>query len=111
MSKLESLQNKAAKIVSDSTARDSPTPFYGQLKILKLTDLYKFEVAKLVHDFLHDKLPSSSVFSHLFQKSLQISHRFTRFNSNKNKLHTPLYRPNRLQRSIRYQGACETQSP
>ena len=76
MSKLESLQNKAVKIISGGTTRESPTPFYGQLKILKLTDLYKFEIAKLVHDFLNDKLPSSSVFSHLFQKSLQISHRF-----------------------------------
>ena len=86
MSKLESLQNKAVKIIGGGTTRESPTPFYGQLKILKLTDLYKFEIANLVHDFLHDKLPSSSVFSHLFQKSLQISHRFTRSSSNKNKI-------------------------
>ena len=104
MSKLESIQNKAVKIMGSGTTRESPTPFYGQLKILKLSDLYKFEIAKLVHDFLHDKLPSSSVFSHLFQKSLQISHRFIRSSSNKNKLHIPLYRTNRLQRSIRYQG-------
>ena len=104
MSKLESLQNKAVKIIGGGTTRESPTPFYGKLKILKLTDLYKFEIAKLVHDFLHDKLPSSSVFSHLFQKFLQISHRFTISSSNKNKLHIPLYRTNRLQRSIRYQG-------
>ena len=104
LSKLESLQNKAVKIIGGGTTRESPTPFYGQLKILKLADLYKFEIAKLVNDFLHDKLPSSSVFSHLFQKSLQIFHRFTRSSSNKNKLHIPLYRTNRLQRSIRYQG-------
>ena len=51
MSKLESLQNKAVKIIGGSTTRKSPTPFYCQLKILKLTDLYKFEIAKLVHDF------------------------------------------------------------
>ena len=67
MSKLESLQNKAVKIIGGGTTRESPTPFHGQLKILKLTDLYKFEIAKLVHDFLHDKLPSSTVFSHLFK--------------------------------------------
>ena len=66
MSKLERLQNKALKIIGDGTARESPTPFYGQLKILKLTDLYKFEIAKLVHDFLLDKQPSFSVFFHLF---------------------------------------------
>ena len=103
MSKLESLQNKAVKITGGGTIRKTPTPFYGQLKILKLTDLYKFEIAKLVHDILHDKLPSSSAFSHLFQKSLQTSHRFTRSSSNKIKLHISLYRTNCLQRSIRYQ--------
>ena len=54
--------------------------------------------------FLHDKLPSSSVFSYLFRKSSQISHRFTTSSSNKNKLHIPLYRTNRLQSSIRYQS-------
>ena len=69
MSKLESLQNKAVKIIGGGTTRESPTPLYGQLKILKLSDLYKFEIAKLVHDFLHDKLPSSCIFSHHFQKA------------------------------------------
>ena len=55
MSKLESLQNKAVKIIiGDGTTRESPTSFYGQLKILKLTDLYKFEIATLVYDFLYD---------------------------------------------------------
>ena len=76
MNKLKSFQNKAAKIIRGDTIRKSPTPFYGKLKILKLSDLYKFEITKLVHDFLHDNLPNSSVFSHLFQKSSQISHRF-----------------------------------
>ena len=59
-------------------SKESPNPFYGKLKILKLSDLHKFEIAKLVHDFLHDKLPVFSVFSHLFQKSSQIFDRFTK---------------------------------
>ena len=87
-SKLESLQNKAVKIISGDSIRESWTPFYSKLKILKLSDLYKFDIAKLVHDFVHDKLPFSSVFSHLFQKFSQISHCFTRSSSNKNKLHS-----------------------
>ena len=102
MSKLESLQNKTVKIIGGGTTRESPTPSYGKLKILKLSDLYKFETAKLVHDYFHNKLPSSSIFSHLFSKSLQISHRFTKSSSNKNQLHFSLNRINRLQRSIKY---------
>ena len=104
MSKLKSLQKKVVKIIGGGTTRKCPTPFYGGLKILKVFDLYKFEIAKLVHDFLHDKLPSSSVFFHLFQKSSLISHRSTRSSSNKKKLHISLYRTNRLQRGIRYHG-------
>ena len=56
-SKLESLQNKTIKIIGGGTINENPTPFYSKLKTLKLSNLYKFETAKLVHDFLHDKLP------------------------------------------------------
>ena len=104
MSKLESLQTKAVKIIGGGATRESPTPFYSQLKISKRSDLYKFELAKLIHDVLHDKLPSSSVFSHLFYRSSQIFHGFTRSISKKSKLHIPLYRTNHLQHGIRYQG-------
>ena len=45
MSKTESLQIKTVKIIGGGTIRESPTPFHGQLKILKLSDLYKFEIA------------------------------------------------------------------
>ena len=52
MSKLESLQNKAVKIKNQVVVLpEKPNSIYGQLKILKLTDLYEFEIAKLVHDF------------------------------------------------------------
>ena len=44
MSKLESLQNKAAKITGGGTIKESPTPFHGKLKILKLSNLYKFKI-------------------------------------------------------------------
>ena len=36
---------------------ESSTHFYGKLKILKLLDLYEFETAKLVHDYMNIKLP------------------------------------------------------
>ena len=48
MKTLESLQNKAVKIIRGGTTRESPTPFYGGLKILQLSDLYKLEIAELV---------------------------------------------------------------
>jgi len=38
---------------------DSATPFYTKLKILKLSDLNKIEVAKSVHNFIYNNLRST----------------------------------------------------
>ena len=43
------LQNKAVKIFAGGQWRDRVSPFYEQLHILKLKDLYTYEVAKLMH--------------------------------------------------------------
>ena len=40
------------------------TPQYYKYEILKLEDLYNFEIAKLMHQFTHSKLPLS--FNHYF---------------------------------------------
>ena len=53
LNKLASLQNKAAKIVAGSKYRDHVTSFYSQLNVLKLSDLFKHETAKIVHRHLH----------------------------------------------------------
>ena len=42
------LQNKAVKIVAVEQRQDHGPPFYHQLQILKLKDLYVYKVAKLV---------------------------------------------------------------
>ena len=73
----------------------SSTQFYAKLKILKLLDLYKFETAKLVHDYMNSKLLLS--FPNYFNKSCDVSNRSTRTLVNPYKLYTPLYRINRMQ--------------
>ena len=109
MSKLESLQDKAVKIIGGSTGKKATTPFYGKLKILKLCDLYKFEIAKLVHDFLPDKLPFSSLFSHLFQTTSQI---FSPLHQIWFKKKNSLYRTHRLQVALGIKAfPCQTQYP
>jgi len=35
----------------------SQNSFVKELKILKLTDSYQFELAKCMHEFHHEKLP------------------------------------------------------
>ena len=70
--------------------------------MLKLLDLYKFETAKLVHDYMNSKLPLS--FSDYFNESCDVSNRSASTSVNPYNLYKPLYRNNRLQRSIKYQG-------
>ena len=57
LKKLLSLQNKVVKLIGGGLLRDKP--FYYQLGILKLTDLFKLEVGKFVNAHFKNKLPAS----------------------------------------------------
>ena len=59
LNKLISLQNKAIKVVGGGKYRENATSYYFKLNVLKLPDLYKFETAKMVYNFMHNNLPSS----------------------------------------------------
>ena len=100
--KLNILQNKAVKLIGGGNYLDRATPYYSKLNILKLPDLYKLEVAKFVHRFMHNTLPQS--FSNFFAKVGQVNTRTTRSSSNPNNLYIPCYKSNRIQQSIKYQG-------
>ena len=79
-------------------------PFYSKLKIQKISELYKHEVAKLEFHHHHQRLPP--LLSSLFAKTKQVSQKSTRLSSTANNptLYIPLYKTIRLQKSIRYQG-------
>ena len=104
LSKLQTLQNKAVKIIGGGKYMDHATPFYSKLKILKIPELYKHEVAKLVFHHYHQRLPP--LLSNLYIKTNHVSQKCTRSSSTANKptLYIPLYKTTRLQKSIRYQG-------
>ena len=99
---LNSIQNKAIKLIGGGNHLDRATPYYSKLNILKLPDLYKLETAKFVCRFMHSTLPQS--FSDFFVKVSEISGRTTRFSVNRPSLDIPRYNTNRLQRSIKYKG-------
>ena len=54
---------------------DHVTPFYSNLKILKIPKLYKYEVAKLVFPLHHQRLPP--LLPNLFTKTNQVSQKST----------------------------------
>ena len=55
--KLQTLQNKTIRIITNSDLRTPITPKYRNLKILKITELYTFEIAKLMHQHSKNSLP------------------------------------------------------
>ena len=79
LSKLQTLQNRAAKIFGGDKYVDHATLFYSKLKVLKISKLYKLEVAKLVFHHHHQRLPP--LLSNLFTKTNQVSQKCTRLSS------------------------------
>ena len=72
--------------------------------MLKLPDLIKLEIAKLVHAHFNNKLPN--VFSNYFTLSSNISQKTTRSTyAQAKRLYTLRYKIHRLQRCIKYEGA------
>ena len=55
---------------------DHATPFHYKLKILKIPELYKDEVGKLVFHYHHQRL--TPLLSNLFTKTNQVSQKSTR---------------------------------
>ena len=102
LQQLITLQNKAVKIISGGQWRDHVTPYYEQSKILKLKDLYTYEVAKMMHKHSRKQLPSS--FNSYFATVNAKHTRTTRLASSEFNLFLPRYRTKKLQRNFKYQG-------
>jgi len=63
---LKTIQNKIIRLIAFSSYRSNAEKLYAQLKILNLNDIYKLQIAKLMHKFKHGCLPC--VFNYLFTK-------------------------------------------
>ena len=53
LNRLQRLQNKALRIITDSKLRMSTNPKYYTLGILKLLEFFTLEIAKLMHQYSH----------------------------------------------------------
>ena len=63
---LETIQTKIIRLITFSSYRSNAEKLCGQLKNFNLNDIYKLQIAKLMHQFKHGCLPS--VFNYLFTK-------------------------------------------
>lgn len=99
--KLNILQNKAVKIIAGGRWMEHVTPFYKQLNLLKINELYEHEVAKFMFNFKSNKLPLT--FSNYFTKTKTMHNRSTR-SSDLDCYFLPRCKTSRLQRSVKFSG-------
>ena len=88
LSKLQKLQNQAIRIITNTKTKSHITPQLYKLRILKIQDLYTYEIAKLMHQHSHQITPAC--FFTLFINLSTIHARQTGSITNKN-LYLPKY--------------------
>ena len=76
LSKLCRIQNKALRVISGNGWREHPTHLYATQKILQLSKLITYSVAKFMHKFTNKKLPAT--FNHFFPAVAKIHSRYIR---------------------------------
>ena len=99
---LQTLQNKAIKLIEGLNHWQSSTTAYKKLKILKINELVKFEIGKFLHRQFNNKLPLN--FQNYFVGLNQIHTIDTRRRLTGCNYRIPLYKTSRMQRSIKYKG-------
>ena len=97
---LATLQNKAVKLISGTQWRDHV--LHLKLQLLKLNDLYFYEVAKLMHKHKQKILPMA--LSTFFAPVKAIHTRSTRLASSELNLQLHRYKSQKLQKNVQYQG-------
>ena len=79
---LEVVHNNILRTIAYNNYGCHITPLYKSLNILKLRDIYKLELAKLMRKFHHEMLPTS--FKDLSQKTAEVYCHNTRYATNQN---------------------------
>ena len=92
---------KTLLLISNCNPKTSTTPHFYQYKILKIQNLYYFEIAKIMHQYSNKHLPIC--FTSFFTQTNSIHNRSTRSNI-RNDLYLPHFLSSRCQRSIKFQG-------
>jgi len=59
--KLLRLQNKAVKFIANGQWNDSPNPLYNELNVLKIEQIFKIEVAKIMHRIYFKQQPQTII--------------------------------------------------
>ena len=94
--------NKLEELSSKTPLRNPITPLYRRSGILKLNDLFDFEVTKLMHQIIHRKTPKNFDSYFLYLSNILAYSTCQKF---PNHLHLPRFHTSRPKRSIKYLGS------
>jgi len=92
------------KVIDGGRWRERASSYYAQLKILKLQDMYRLELASFMYKFNKKQTPSSFFSNQYFKEINKVYSKQTRSSTTQNYF-IPRYETNKLQRSIKYQGS------
>ena len=99
LDKLEVLQNKVIRIICNAPIRSEIDPLFFENNILKLRDLYHFQLGQFMFRFTHGRLPHA--FNNMFLRNQNI-HRYPTRQAND--FHLPLMRTARAQSTFIFEG-------
>ena len=101
INRLSVVQNNAIRSICGINRRKSATPGYTKLRILKIPELCKYEIANFMFKVHHNQVPSQLMA--LFKPVISIHHHNTRSSSSKN-LYITRMPTNKTQQSLEYMG-------
>ena len=93
------LQKKSLRIIFNTHARSHTNPLFFENKILKIADLYSFQLGQFMYNYNNNSLPSA--FDRMFQKNQSFHNYPTR---RSNEFHLPLLRTLLAQNTFIYTG-------
>ena len=99
--RIRTLQNRAIRLISSVPLRTNLSPYYRKHRILRVDELYRFEVSKVVHKYFSNSLPP--VFDDFFIPAKHVHSHYTR-SSSKGNIYLPPPNSNLTKRSIDYSG-------
>ena len=103
LSKLIRIQNKALRVITGTGWREHATLLHATQKILQITKLIVYLVAKFMHKFTNKKLLAT--FNHFFTAVTKIHSRYIRNSTKPNQYFIPVFHTLQTQSTVKFRGA------
>ena len=99
LDKLLVQQKRALRVICNTSSRTHTDPLFSKLKILKINDLYKFQLGQFMYNFTNNSLPQ--VFDSMFLRNQSVHNYPTR---QSDEFHLPLLRTLLAQNTFIFTG-------